>query len=481
MTSHLRRPASWTVGGLVVAVLAFAAALAWPSASSGTPVPVLVEFPLGGSTDDLVAGPDGNLWFTEYDLERIGRITPSGAVTEFSAGLTAGGRPMGVAAGPDGNLWFTENAGDRIGRITPEGVITEFSAGITPGSAPLGITAGPDGNLWFTENAGSRIGRITTSGVVTEFSEGISTHASPRAITTGPDGNLWFTQPGTYPPDSVQGNRIGRITPEGVVTNFSAGITPYSGPRSIAAGSDGNLWFTEQFGSRVGRITPDGTVTEFSSGITQGHELGDIAAGPDGSLWFTGTDAVLGRITTSGTVAEFLPGVTGDSGPGAVARGPDGNMWLTRTGNPTLIPPLPSRIARLTFEEPPAPPTVPVVTGPFPGATKQVTARGSIALRAVRGGYRIRSLRLRGLTPRSQISVRCRSGCQVNATLKPRSITSANLTRLFARALIGRRALIVVRLTRPGFLGRELRWTVRNGRTTLRMRTVATTSARATY
>jgi hypothetical protein len=38
-------------------------------------------------------------------------------VTEFSAGITAGSGPSGIAGGPDGNLWFTEYNGDRIGRI----------------------------------------------------------------------------------------------------------------------------------------------------------------------------------------------------------------------------------------------------------------------------------------------------------------------------------------------------------------------------
>ena len=90
-------------------------------------------------------------------------------VTEFSAGITPGSRPEGITAGPDGNLWFTEFNGGRVGRITPAGVVTEFSAGITPGSSPNGITAGPDGNLWFTEFNGGRVGRITPAGVVTEF------------------------------------------------------------------------------------------------------------------------------------------------------------------------------------------------------------------------------------------------------------------------------------------------------------------------
>jgi hypothetical protein len=52
-----------------------------------------------------------------------------------------------MTPGPDGNIWFTDFVGQRIGRITPAGAFTEFPV---PGS-PGGITAGPDGNIWFTE------------------------------------------------------------------------------------------------------------------------------------------------------------------------------------------------------------------------------------------------------------------------------------------------------------------------------------------
>jgi len=207
----------------------------------------------------ITAGPDGNLWFTEFDGNRIGRITPAGVVTEFSAGISAGAYPYGITAGPDGNLWFTEYYSNRIGRITPAGAVTEFSAGISADTVRVNITAGPDGNLWFTATSyydlqgnrfitEDRIGRITTSGVVTEFSAGISAGASPFGIAAGPDGNLWFTE--------ENGHRIGRITPAGVVTEFSAGISARAMPLGIAAGPDGNLWFTEWWGNRIGRITP---------------------------------------------------------------------------------------------------------------------------------------------------------------------------------------------------------------------------------
>jgi streptogramin lyase len=99
---------------------------------------------------------------------------------------------VGITSGPDGNLWFTEHGGNRIGRITPSGSIREFSLP-TPGSAPQGITAGPNGNLWFTEDYSNRIGQITTSGTITEFAGFPDYFYGLGAMVLGPDGNLWIT------------------------------------------------------------------------------------------------------------------------------------------------------------------------------------------------------------------------------------------------------------------------------------------------
>ena len=57
------------------------------------------------------------------------------SVTEFPV-PTPQSNPYGITRGPDGNLWFTEALAGKIGRITPAGVITEFSAGLTPGGQP---------------------------------------------------------------------------------------------------------------------------------------------------------------------------------------------------------------------------------------------------------------------------------------------------------------------------------------------------------
>jgi virginiamycin B lyase len=105
-------------------------------------------------------------------------------------------------AGPDANIWFTEDFGNKIGQITATGVITEFSVP-TNNSAPYSITVGPDGNLWFTEGdaAANKIGKITTAGVITEYP--IPSPGGPIDIKTGADVSLWFTE--------GSANQIGKI------------------------------------------------------------------------------------------------------------------------------------------------------------------------------------------------------------------------------------------------------------------------------
>src|ERR1041385_5171890 len=111
-------------GSRSILALAVAAALFPAAARSQT----IEEFPLPSPSSTprfLVAGPDGNLWFTESDGNAIGRITPAGTLAEFPL-PNAGSEPWRIAAGPDGALWFTELLGNRIGRITVVGLIEEF-------------------------------------------------------------------------------------------------------------------------------------------------------------------------------------------------------------------------------------------------------------------------------------------------------------------------------------------------------------------
>ena len=119
-------------------------------------IPTAASFPAA-----ICAGPkgDGNLWFVEHDAHNIGRITPSGTITEFA--IASGAQPAAIVAGPDGNLWFTEPSSfNAIGRCTPSGQISEYPLP-TANAEPVSIAAGPDGNIWFSEEFVGKIGRFS--------------------------------------------------------------------------------------------------------------------------------------------------------------------------------------------------------------------------------------------------------------------------------------------------------------------------------
>ena len=192
------------------------------------------------------------MWFTEAAAERVGHMNSTGGqLTQFSVSADGSfAEPDDIVAGPDGNLWYTDCGNDTISRITPTGAITNFPA---TGLGPGGITVGSDGNLWFTESESDSngrtvqgIGRISMDGTITDFP---FSEAGSEAfdIVAGPDGNIWFTDSGR--------SEIGRISPDGTMARCPI-PTEDSLPRGITVGADGKLWFTEWSGNKIGHMAP---------------------------------------------------------------------------------------------------------------------------------------------------------------------------------------------------------------------------------
>jgi streptogramin lyase len=259
----------------------------------------ITEFTQGLAAHVLVSGitlgPDGNVWFASGNSDisptpAVGFITPAGAITTFLLPNTAS-KLGGIATGSDGNLWFTDFGRHMIGRISPSThVITEFG-GLGPNSSLGGITLGPDGNMWFVDSSLPGLGQITMAGAVTEFS--LPPGNLPEAVVAGPDGNLWFTNLGTLGctdcgPGVPPG--IGRFNPKtAAVTQFNTSTS--FGPDEITLGPDGNFWFTSLGAANkatgaIGRITPQGAITEYQTGLNAGSVPAGIATGPDGNIWF---------------------------------------------------------------------------------------------------------------------------------------------------------------------------------------------------
>jgi streptogramin lyase len=293
--------------------------------------PTITEFatPTAHATPiGITAGPDGNLWFTEWAGNKIGLINPTThAIAEFPI-PTAGSVPIGITAGPDGNLWFAENGG-KIGMINPTThAIAEFPVP-NAGANPHEITAGPDGNLWFTEIGANKIGMINpATHDLAEFPVP-TTNAMLEGITAGTDGNLWFTE---Y---QSAANKIGMINPTThAIAEFPV---PGAAPLGITAGPDGNLWFTEDYGPKIGTINPaTHAITEVPVPTAASRPRG-IATGPDGNLWFTEYNAgKIGEINPATHAVTEFPIPYSGSLPQFITAGPDGNLWFPDNGTSAI-------------------------------------------------------------------------------------------------------------------------------------------------
>ena len=262
----------------------------------------------------IVAGPDGALWFTQseggnprdgrsYFQASIGRLTTSGAYSAYPVPASASSVPGldAITAGPNGNLWFTETAIARIGEITPKPaspVIHEFAlpagdrlaTGVgSPVTSADTIAARPGNDIWFTEQGSNAIGVMSTSGALLKKFTVPNSNLSPTplGITEGANATMWFTENGA--------NQVASITADGKITLYPL-PSAASGQQSIVYGPDGNLWFTENTG--VASIDPStGKVTVYRAHTADPGPVG-IAVGPDcTSIWFTESSAdILGRV-----------------------------------------------------------------------------------------------------------------------------------------------------------------------------------------
>jgi len=192
-----------------------------------------IQFSFFGVSVGITTGSDGNIWFTDQTDHAIWRYNLStGVFAEFPT-PTQNSFPGDITTGTDGNMWFTEQAVDKFGRITPSGVITEFS-GI---NSPSSIATGPDGNIWISSAFVPEVARVTPSVEITIF----QTPSTPTIIRPGNSNNLLFTE--------FSANKIASIATDGVVTESAEFFR--SAPVGITADAGNRVWLVGASTNRV--------------------------------------------------------------------------------------------------------------------------------------------------------------------------------------------------------------------------------------
>ena len=211
----------------------------------------------------------------------------------------------------------------------------------TANSRPRAITNGSDGNRWFTEGteftaAPARIARITPAGVITEFTPDAAAGCNVCIITDiaqGPGSILYIT---SNDPTLMRFN---------VATQTFA--PPVQMPNTSALGgnvavSATDAWITDFNNDVVWRYhLADGQFTSFPV-----SDPGDVTVDTAGNAWFTqpgdvnapGTstigriDAVTGTVTTTPTTDGSTT-----VAPRSVTVASDGQVWFTARFTPQAV------------------------------------------------------------------------------------------------------------------------------------------------
>ena len=322
--------ASFVLLAALVCVLALAAGSARAADVQLFPVPTA-----GAGLSNIVAGPDGALWFNEQNGFAVGRITTAGLVTEFPvprAPYSANGDGPTTIVSSGGNLWTLANVGSTIDVVSTAGTVTQLYANLNQSATNLA----PDsvGGVWATSLTGAGGGSVSgglfrvdpPAGAVRNYRNPQFTgQFQPVPIAAGPKGTVWFADGGAA---IREVNNAGKITGIPIQGSRSMVVT------SIAFDRQGDLWFTEYVpgggfaASTKGAIgeIPVGSRTATLTRLPGNETPGSMILGSDGGLWFTYSKGI-GRLATQ-TGAVQLVKLGQAYHPASIAFGSDRNLWF---------------------------------------------------------------------------------------------------------------------------------------------------------
>jgi streptogramin lyase len=272
---------------------------------------------------------------------------PLGTITRYSTPAT-NSQPYDIVTGPDGNMWFTEYGTAKIGRTQMSGSMTEFA--LPSGySKPQHITAGPNGVLWFTALGGANmyaLGEISLNGsiVMHDLPDPLDRRASYSASYYSPKtllyagGYLWLSSNTsrylTKVDSTGSATQVQISTPElgnGILATYRAGMIAYD-----SYAGDG-IWVfnthsdsSESNNMLLEKIAFDGTRSLMQT-TTDYDYAGDLAIDPYGTFWFGSNSALenvnyMTRQQQTGNLA--ISGLNNDDQAKSMVMGPDGALWI---------------------------------------------------------------------------------------------------------------------------------------------------------
>ncbi|MDE2483190.1 MAG: hypothetical protein KGN02_13515 [bacterium] len=238
----------------------------------------------------ITLGPDGYEWFTESGDAKIGHVNiVGGIVSEFTL-PDATAQPTGITTGPDGALWITDPALNRLWRITTSGACSYYPLA-TAGAKPTTIAAGPDGQIWFVESGIDKLGALPAQDAVTSVPPacpqgptpteygGFSAGAGLGVVASGPDNAMWVTE--------TKLDKIARVLTNGTVAE-EVTLPGLTAPFGLALGADQNFYIGDGTTDAIAQFSPTtAKVLTLASPKTKPAGIYWLTLGPDNEIYFT--------------------------------------------------------------------------------------------------------------------------------------------------------------------------------------------------
>ncbi len=207
----------------------------------------------------------------------------------------------------------------------------EFASFPAPGAIGDGyIASGSDGNLYFTQ-PGNRLGRITPDGIVNRKRLSTPEQSDIAGIAVGEHDDIWITDRRA---GSVGTMKLAMMAPNTRADLSEHALPQGAAPEHIVRGQDDNLWVSDRAHARL--LWLRGTFFSEYRLPSREARVGGMALGADGNLWFTMSNlGSIGRAMPGGIVSEFPLSAT-NSRPSGITAGADGGVWFTDPGTDTI-------------------------------------------------------------------------------------------------------------------------------------------------
>lgn len=284
---------------------------------SGDGAQFIMADPVSCCVTSLIAGPNGTVWYSDNPNNLLGRIDMARHASTYP--VPEGLRAEFMTVGPKNLLWVTtigESLPEAILRVTHSGGSTILHARCASGTFN-NIVEGSDGDVWIGVEQNIVL-RMDFNGGSTCF----RTTGFTETVAAGPDGNVWFTE------ETTTGTLIGKVTPAGTVTEYP---DPNTCRSSLVGAGDGFLYAGCSTG--LVRISPPDGHEKLLSSVQPYSNLAATGTGDDAVLYYSVLPNHLRtrHLATGNEDDDDLP--SGQRHPTNVAAGPDGNLWYFSSGS----------------------------------------------------------------------------------------------------------------------------------------------------